>query len=986
MLPKSAISKLQAILIIDIIIVASAAAGFFYINSLPGPVLSDSQIQVVGLLVTPPTGIVGQAVTVLVNATNVGGEAGTYTVNLILDGIQNQAQKIKLADGETKTVEFTISGATEGTHVIGVGNLEGTFTLTSTFELSDLAVNRTEAKIGEPIGITVNVVNKAQESGSYSVALSINDSVVQTKTGQLDGGASTSLLFEVVEQNLGTYQFKIGALNGTFIISPSAPPPKPAEFQVGNLTIDPEVAQPGLAVNVTAKITNVGEASGSYSVDFKVNNAVKDSKTVQLSGGETATVAFTVTETAKGTYTVAIGNATGTFSVQEPSKITLTGMIVKPYEVWAGQTVTVTAKGNNQGTSASSLSLKLKVGTTTDNLQTLQTKTLTLEAGATGTVDFTITADPLPGGDSLTYLIDVNGMQGGYMVVKTGFHTLNVNISPRGDADFNITYPDGHQEKHTTFWTALLPEGSYKVTMPLTDPTGRITFLQWDDGSTGLSIAVSLTTRISLTATYTGGSSCPSLYMWNGTGYVYVAEVSNHGWLGYTRYMNSDGSMEYWRNNPEDYLLLNSSQLHPVGGNYNLTLVQRWDEVFFLDSAYMMVVDHPANQSVYSTMVEQYIDPNYMGQIYTVSKNPLTPVSATNELVDIVNGTVVSSYNKVDALSQISKLDGVFTTGYNGKYSQDWNNQTWNRLTLNLGNLTNSKQIKLVLNDLVDFGPDDSYNLWMNKFYGKQLPDHTEPTPVPYMEVKDANGNWIRVPDNRQIPLAPDGVARTYVVDLTGLFPTNNYELRITNFWNVTYDYIGVDTTPQQNSTTYRINPQAYLSQLASSPSTSTGNFTKYGNVTQLLQNEDDEFVIGRQGDVVSLQFPTANLPALAPGIERSYFFFVATWFKTQYANYGFGPGNDGFTVNPLPFQNMSGFPYPLNKESYPNDTEHQNYLQQWNTRTINPPSTQPAASVQSIFPVIALSTLFLLATANYITLKLHRTHFLGYPKKQTRK
>jgi hypothetical protein len=30
----------------------------------------------------------------------------------------------------------------------------------------------------------------------------------------------------------------------------------------------------------------------------------------------------------------------------------------------------------------------------------------------------------------------------------------------------------------------------------------------------------------------------------------------------------------------------------------------------------------------------------------------------------------------------------------------------------------------------------------------------------------------------------------------------------------------------------------------------------------------------------------------------------------------------------------MSGFPY-LPSESYPNDTAHQNYLQQWNTRIV---------------------------------------------------
>ena len=986
MLSKSAISKLQAILIIDIIVVASAAAGFFYVSSLPGPALSPAQIQLVGLQVTPPTAIGGQPITVFINVTNTGGETGTYTVNLMLDGTQNQDQSVKLASGETKTVQFTISGADEGTHIVGVGSLEGTFTITNTFALSDLAINRTEAAIGEPIGVTVKITNKAQESGSYSITLSINDSAAQTKTGQLEGGASTSVLFEIMEQTEGTYQFKIGSLNGTFKINSAAPPPKPAEFQVANLTIDPEVADLGASVNVTAKVTNVGEVSGSYSVDFLVNGEVKGTKTVELSGGETATVAFTVTETTKGSYTIKIGNVTGTLSIQAPSTITLTNLIVRPYEVSAGQTVTITAKGNNNATDVSSLSVKLKVGTQASDMQTVETKTLTLAGLAEGSLDFTVTAAPLPGGDSLTYLVDVNGMQGGFLVVKSGYHTFNVEISPRGDADFDMIYPDGHQEKHTTFWTAILPEGTYTVVMPLTDPTGRISFLNWEDGSTSLSHTIALTSRMTITATYTGGSSCPSLYMWNGTDYVYVAEVTNHGWLGYTRYINSDGSLEYWRNNPEDYLLLNSSQLQPVDGNFNLTLLQRWDEIFFLDNAYMVVVDHPANQSVYSTMVEQYIDPAYMGQIYSVSNTPLTPVSATNELVDVVNGTVVSSYDQVDALSQISKIDGVFTTGFNGKYSEDWNNQTWNRLTLDLGNLTGAKQIKLVLNDLVDFGPDESYTLWMNKFYSQQVPDHTEPTPVPFMEVKDAAGNWVRVPDDRQIPLAPDGVARTYVVDLTGLFPTNDYELRINNFWNVTYDYIGIDTTPQQNLTITRIDPQAYFYQLASTSSASSGNFTKYGNVTQLVLNTDDEFVIGRRGDAVSLQFSTANLSAPAPCMERSYFFFVADWFKVQYANYGFGPGNDGFTVDPLPFYNMSGFPYPLKTESYPNDTEHQNYLQQWNTRIINPPATPQAISVQNAFPIFALSALFIMAAANYATFKLYGYRFLGHSKKQTRK
>ena len=169
---------------------------------------------------------------------------------------------------------------------------------------------------------------------------------------------------------------------------------------------------------------------------------------------------------------------------------------------------------------------------------------------------------------------------------------------------------------------------------------------------------------------------------------------------------------------------------------------------------------------------------------------------------------------------------------------------------------------------------------------------------------------------------------------MTGLFPTNDYSLRISNFWNVTFDYIGVDTTPQKGVIIQRIDPYASLYQASGTTSVAAGNFTRYGDVTQLVLNADDKFVIGRQGDAVSLLFPVANIAPPAEGMERDFFFFVSLWFKDENGNWGFG---FGFTVNPLPFQNMSGFPYPLT-ESYPYNAEHLSYLSEYNTRTITVP------------------------------------------------
>jgi len=72
-----------------------------------------------------------------------------------------------------------------------------------------------------------------------------------------------------------------------------------------------------------------------------------------------------------------------------------------------------------------------------------------------------------------------------------------------------------------------------------------------------------------------------------------------------------------------------------------------------------------------------------------------------------------------------------------------------------------------------------------------------------------------------------------------------------------------------------------------------------------------------------------------------------------------------------LPFQNMSGFPYPPT-EWYPNDTAHLNYLSQWNTRVITiPPTPQASPSAQNSFLITALPAIAIAATMISVNYKL---------------
>ena len=49
---------------------------------------------------------------------------------------------------------------------------------------------------------------------------------------------------------------------------------------------------------------------------------------------------------------------------------------------------------------------------------------------------------------------------------------------------------------------------------------------------------------------------------------------------------------------------------------------QRWNELFYLDAAQLVVVDHPAGTDAYTTMTN-YLNKGSTGQIYTVNSYAL---------------------------------------------------------------------------------------------------------------------------------------------------------------------------------------------------------------------------------------------------------------------------------------------------------------------------------------------------------------------------
>ncbi len=392
-----------------------------------------------------------------------------------------------------------------------------------------------------------------------------------------------------------------------------------------------------------------------------------------------------------------------------------------------------------------------------------------------------------------------------------------------------------------------------------------------------------------LVQTKENSGSCPFLYVYNGEKYVFAADLYGSGII----------DLPYYYPIPEDYAVIGDDLLQVDGNLYRMRIAQEYDEISYLDQTALIAVDHSPNVEIAASFLKAEAD-----KIYTVSRDLITPLSATNG-------------EGKDILPLINQKDGIYT--FARQYQQ-------NMLELDLGDLSGAKEIKLVVNAYTRWAPGSK----------------TEPYKR-FVQVKGEDGDWENIFDISKI-VSPAAFPRTYVLDLTGKFLTDDYTIRFVSSSEIRIDYVGVDTSPQQDVTVNVLRPQSAdlhfrgYSSLKGVPATPdyydlspdppmgfsnpTGNFTRFGDVLPLLNERDDKFVIMHHGDEISVDYPCIPVPE---GMERDFILYSWGYYKNKF--YG-----TGGTVDPLPFYGMPGYPYPAD-ESYPYDSEHIAYLREYNTR-----------------------------------------------------
>lgn len=91
----------------------------------------------------------------------------------------------------------------------------------------------------------------------------------------------------------------------------------PAEFEVVSLDTTPPEVTAGDTVSVTAGVKNIGGSEGVYSAILAVNGVEVGTKEVTVGPGNTEVVSFSLVKDEAGTYQVAVGELSSSFTVKQ---------------------------------------------------------------------------------------------------------------------------------------------------------------------------------------------------------------------------------------------------------------------------------------------------------------------------------------------------------------------------------------------------------------------------------------------------------------------------------------------------------------------------------------------------------------------------------------------------------------------------------------------------------------------------------------------
>jgi uncharacterized membrane protein len=199
----------------------------------------------------------GESATVAVTVANDGGESGTRSLNLSVNGSVVETRTVTVAGGESRTVNFTRTFEEAGTFATAVDEVEaGTLAVEvppANLSIRSATLDRERVRPGESATVAVTVANDGGESGTRSLNLSVNGSVVETRTVTVAGGESRTVNFTRTFEEAGTFATAVDEVEtGTLTVEESTPttptttaPTAPTTTVPMTTTAPPPTTSPG---------------------------------------------------------------------------------------------------------------------------------------------------------------------------------------------------------------------------------------------------------------------------------------------------------------------------------------------------------------------------------------------------------------------------------------------------------------------------------------------------------------------------------------------------------------------------------------------------------------------------------------------------------------------------------------------------------------------------------------------------------------------
>jgi hypothetical protein len=418
-------------------------------------------------------------------------------------------------------------------------------------------------------------------------------------------------------------------------------------------------------------------------------------------------------------------------------------------------------------------------------------------------------------------------------------------------------------------------------------------------------------------------SSCPYLFAWTGSHFEFVADFGGVGGLGY---LLEPGV--YATPDPTEYLPL--PDLKPLDGYYVLQTVNGLEEVIYFDEAKLLAVDHPVGTKVYPNemMAISVAPPEFLLFCF---RDVIPPLAATDHRgVDVTEAVQDADRRYAGATRRDPRFLGLAEPHW---VELDFGDQ--------LAAMTADDRPVLVLYGWVAYGYSST------NYAAYQAGLRCE---APTIEVL-RDGQWVELFHEVGYPA---GIQHVMTLEMTGHLKPTDRHLRIRSNMELYWDRIFLALHDSSAELHLAKNPPCsadlhflgypreyspdgrqpnlidyYNVDRTAAWKLMAGSYTRYGEVAELLHQADDCFVVMAHGDELTLRFRADAFGPVPEGFRRSFVLKTHSYCKDMDLHTAY-PG----TVEPLPFQSMSGYPYGPD-ESYPDTPKTRDYRTRYNTRHI---------------------------------------------------